>query len=240
MPPSTGRGVLRDPRLWITVCLVAVLALAWQGILTALNLSVASDTEDFLPLAIFLVPVLYASTTFGLNGGLVVASASAVATVPWAVQATSAGNKAGAWFDAVQVFVLLVLAYFVGKTVDAEREARWRPSAPVRTTSWPRCVTATCSSRTANRSSSSTSRGRSRRPTSPPRASSGTVLERWKARRSRTSSATRPSWPCARGATAERRSASTPTTARPTPPSAPPRASSRSKASRCSRSCSWT
>ena len=124
MPPSTGRGVLRDPRLWITVCLVAVLALAWQGILTALNLSVASDTEDFLPLAIFLVPVLYASTTFGLNGGLVVASVSAVATVPWAVQATSAGNKAGAWFDAVQVFVLLVLAYFVGKTVDAEREAR--------------------------------------------------------------------------------------------------------------------
>jgi signal transduction histidine kinase len=116
--------VLGDIRLWITVGLVALFAVVWQLTFLVFNQPVAANTANFLPLGVFLVPVLYASVTFGLFGGVLVASVSAVATVPWAVQSLRQTNLVGAWYDVVQVVVLLVVAYFVGRTVRAERAAR--------------------------------------------------------------------------------------------------------------------
>ncbi|MHB8220506.1 MAG: PAS domain S-box protein, partial [Acidimicrobiales bacterium] len=103
---------------------MAAFALAWQIGFLLFGHPVSAETANFLPLGIFLVPVLYAAITFGLGGGIVVASVSAVATVPWIVQAVKQQYPIGAWFDFVQVVVLLVVAYFVGRGVRDERLAR--------------------------------------------------------------------------------------------------------------------
>jgi signal transduction histidine kinase len=104
--------------------LVAVLSTAWLVTFLLLDHPLSADTTTFLPLGIFLIPVLYASITFGLGGGLVLAMVSGVATIPWALESLSQRDTLGAWFDLVQVVVLVVVAYFVGKAVRAERQAR--------------------------------------------------------------------------------------------------------------------
>jgi len=116
--------VLGDVRLWITVGLVALFAIAWSGIFAIVGHPLSAGSADFLPLGVFLVPVLYASISFGVVGGLVLAAASIVATVPWAVLSIRRQYTLGAWFDVVQLVALVVVAYFVGKVVRAEREAR--------------------------------------------------------------------------------------------------------------------
>ncbi len=116
--------LLRDVRLWITLGLIALFAVVWQVVMVLLDHPFYSDTTNLLPLGVFLVPVLYASITFGLGGGMVVAITSAVATLPWVVESLSRGNTLGAWFDFVQVLVLMVVAYFVGQAVRSERLAR--------------------------------------------------------------------------------------------------------------------
>jgi signal transduction histidine kinase len=116
--------LLRDHRLWVTVGLVAVLAIAWQVPAALLDHPLTGTTTTLLPLGIFLVPVLYASVTFGLGGGLVLAIVSAVATVPWALGSLSHQYTLGAWFDLAQVLVLVLVAYFVGRGVRDERRAR--------------------------------------------------------------------------------------------------------------------
>lgn len=122
--PPGGPELLRDHRLWVTVGLIGGLALVWQVVLVLLGHPYYSSTTNLLPLGIFLVPVLYASITFGLGGGMVVSITSAVATLPWVLQSLSNDNTPGAWFDFVQVLVLLVVAYFVGRAVRSERQAR--------------------------------------------------------------------------------------------------------------------
>jgi len=117
-------GLLRDVRLWITAGLVAVFALVWQLGFVVFGHPVSVETANFLPLGIFLVPVLYAAITFGLQGGILVAAVSVVATVPWIVQSLEQQDPVGAWFDFVQVVVLVVVAYFVGRGVRDERLAR--------------------------------------------------------------------------------------------------------------------
>jgi PAS domain S-box-containing protein len=121
---SEPRGALRDIRLWITIGLVAVLALVWQVGFLMTGHPVSAEAANFLPLGIFLVPVLYAAITFGLGGGVAVAAVSAVATVPWVVQSLDQQDVIGAWFDVVQIVVLLVVAFFVGRGVRFERLAR--------------------------------------------------------------------------------------------------------------------
>ncbi len=123
-PATARRRLLRDHRLWVTVGLVAVLAIAWQVPAALLDHPLTGTTTTLLPLGIFLVPVLYASVTFGLGGGLVLAIVSAVATVPWALDSLSHQYTLGAWFDLAQVLVLVLVAYFVGRGVRDERRAR--------------------------------------------------------------------------------------------------------------------
>lgn len=121
---AARRAWLRDHRLWVTVGLVAVLAIAWQVPAALLGHPLTGTTTTLLPLGIFLVPVLYASVTFGLEGGLVLAIVSAVATVPWALDSLTHQYALGAWFDLAQVLVLVLVAYFVGRGVRDERRAR--------------------------------------------------------------------------------------------------------------------
>jgi len=121
--PARGE-LLRDARLWITVGLVAVFALAWQVAFLFSGHPISVTSADFLPLGVFLVPVLYASVSFGLGGGLVVATVATVATLPWMARSLEHQDPTGAWLDFAQVLVVVVVAYFVGRAVRAERRAR--------------------------------------------------------------------------------------------------------------------
>ncbi|MGH9093410.1 MAG: PAS domain-containing protein, partial [Acidimicrobiales bacterium] len=122
--PAGRRDLLHDPRLWITVGLVAVLATGWLVAALLLGHHLSDNSVAFLPLGVFLIPVLYASVTFGLGGGMVLAIVSAAATVPWAMASLSRQDALGAWSDLVQAVVLVLVAYFVGRAVRAERRSR--------------------------------------------------------------------------------------------------------------------
>ena len=122
--PARRRDLLHDPRLWITVGLMAVLATGWLVAALLVGHHLSDSTVAFLPLGVFLIPVLYASVTFGLGGGMVLAIVSAAATVPWAMASLSRQDTLGAWSDLVQAVVLVLVAYFVGRAVRAERRSR--------------------------------------------------------------------------------------------------------------------
>jgi len=119
-----ARDTVGNPRLWVTVGLVMFCALAWQSAYLLLGRPETAESVDFLPLGVFLIPVLYASISFGLGGGMAVAAVSALATAPWVVDDAVRRDGAGAWLELMQVVVLVVVAYFVGKGVRDERQAR--------------------------------------------------------------------------------------------------------------------
>ncbi len=119
-----GGSLLHDRRLWVTAGLIAVLASGWLVAAIVAGRPLSGNTLAFLPLGVFLIPVLYASVTFGLGGGMFLAILSAAATVPWALASLSRQDALGAWSDFVQAVVLVLVAYFVGRAVRAERRAR--------------------------------------------------------------------------------------------------------------------
>jgi signal transduction histidine kinase len=121
---GTDRSLLHDPRLWVTAGLVAVLAAGWLLAALFVGHPLSDNTVAFLPLGVFLIPVLYASVTFGLGGGMCLAIVSGAAIIPWALASLSRQDALGAWSDLVQAVVLVMVAYFVGRAVRAERQAR--------------------------------------------------------------------------------------------------------------------
>jgi signal transduction histidine kinase len=122
--PSVEGSLLHDRRLWVTAGLIAVLASGWLVAALMVGHPLSGNTLAFLPLGVFLIPVLYASVTFGLGGGMFLAILSAAATIPWALASLSRQDTLGAWSDLVQAVVLVLVAYFVGRAVRAERLAR--------------------------------------------------------------------------------------------------------------------
>lgn len=119
-----GRWALRDRRLWLDVAVVVALAAGWLGVSASVGGTSPSQVADYLPLGLYLVPVLYAAIRFGITGALAVTVAVAVVSVPWAVVSLGRQDVLGAWANLVQVASLLVVAAVVGRAVSSEREAR--------------------------------------------------------------------------------------------------------------------
>ncbi len=111
-------------KLWVGVIGVLVASGAWEGLVLAAGLSRSEGAVVFMPLGLFLVPVLYASAKFGTLGGVVFAVVATAVVFPLVVGATKDGQSTYAWFEVVELSVLYVIAYFVGTAVTAEREAR--------------------------------------------------------------------------------------------------------------------
>jgi len=124
-----GAEVLRSRRFWMIVIVVIAVALVWQIVVITATQSSAPSAIDFVPLGLFLVPVLFASINFGMTGGIVVSGVVVLVTIPWFVRAIRADDPVDAWFDVVQVLVLVVVAYFVGRGVTGERKARMAAEA---------------------------------------------------------------------------------------------------------------
>lgn len=127
--PEAGRQPSRfysDGRFWLTQVAVALI---WLARLTAdlmLGHGLAPQTPEFTTVGLFLVPVLYATLEFELDGGLATVSWVALLTVPRAVDFAHKASPVGVWADIMQVLVLLVLAAIVGRRVTAEHQATLR------------------------------------------------------------------------------------------------------------------
>jgi PAS domain S-box-containing protein len=123
------RSLWRTTRLWVVLLVVLVLAEAWTAITVSAGDGFSPNVSAYVPLALFLVPVLYAAITFGTVGGMVTAGVAAMASLPWAVLSDRKDDPVAAWAIAVQSVSLLVVAFFVGRAVTSERRIRQEAEA---------------------------------------------------------------------------------------------------------------
>jgi PAS domain S-box-containing protein len=110
------RPPVGDARFWLIQALVILIAAAfWAAVLSGRwQLSIFWGGEL---LALFLLPVVYAATNFGLAGALATAVWVSVLTVPAVPMANSAERASS---TIVEVAVFLAVALFVGDRVERE------------------------------------------------------------------------------------------------------------------------
>jgi signal transduction histidine kinase len=111
-------------RFWVLQLLILALALIRLSVTVAFNLDPASQAVEFSTLVIFLIPVVYAALTYGLNGALVTGAWVTLLSVPRFVTAIADHDYGAAWAELVQVVLLDALASLIGYRATAERNAR--------------------------------------------------------------------------------------------------------------------
>jgi PAS domain S-box-containing protein len=107
------------PQFWIVQALVVSIAAGhganeWLGI-------VYLHGADFVPVTLFLIPVVYAALTFGTRGAALTSVWAFVLTLPNVVLWH---EGAAAWGELWQSTVVVGVGLFVGRRVDGERQAR--------------------------------------------------------------------------------------------------------------------
>ncbi len=127
--PAVGRSRLRatfwaDSRFWILQIAILALYLLRLAATVAFHLDTSSVALELSTFALFLLPVVYAALTYGLDGALVTAGWITLLAVPRFATAVAARDTAAAWVEVVQVVLLDALAVVIGLRVTAEREAR--------------------------------------------------------------------------------------------------------------------
>lgn len=114
------RPPIADRRFWVVQGLVLVIAIVHESIDITLVLSPFSGA-DIVPVALFLIPVVYAALNFGLTGSFATAGLVTVLTV---LDTLLIPQEGGPWPDLLQLVVIDVVAIFVGHRVERERVAR--------------------------------------------------------------------------------------------------------------------
>jgi len=114
------RPPVADRRFWVVQGLVLLIAIVHEAIDITRVLSPFSGT-DIVPVALFLIPVVYAALNFGLTGSFATAGLVTLLTVPDTLLIPQEG---GPWPDLLQLVVIDVVALFVGHRVERERLAR--------------------------------------------------------------------------------------------------------------------
>jgi signal transduction histidine kinase len=125
-PPSikTDRTPWASSGFWVLQLVVLALYLTRLAATVAFHLDATSETVELSTLAIFLVPVIYATLNYGLEGALITAGWVTVLAVPRFLSAVSDHNYVSAWVELAQILLLDALAGLVGQRVTAERVAR--------------------------------------------------------------------------------------------------------------------
>ncbi len=82
-----------------------------------------SGLPYFVPISMFLVPVIYAALTFGFAGAIATAILATVVTIPNFIFWHHGLDRFGVMF---QMFIVDVVAYFLGQRVDREKGALQR------------------------------------------------------------------------------------------------------------------
>jgi len=111
---------IRQREFWIVQVLVLLIA-AGHALIEATDL-LALDHATFIPVSLFLLPVIYAGLAFGLRGSAPTALWCALLTLP----NTLLWHKASTEFigEIWQAGLVVAVGMFVGHRIDAERRAR--------------------------------------------------------------------------------------------------------------------
>jgi PAS domain S-box-containing protein len=118
------RPPIRDRRFWlIQVLVILIAALNWMAELASAR---PLDLPPFEPMALFVVPVVYAALNFGLAGSLATAAWVALLSLP---SIAVAGDRGEAWGTVTVVALLACVAGFVGQRVEREVLARTEAEA---------------------------------------------------------------------------------------------------------------
>ncbi len=127
------RPRFRDARFWVVQAIVLAIAgghlaletLAHQGSPLLVG-EAQTELLSFLPVALFLIPVVIAALGFGLGGAAATAAWCTALTIPTIVLHEAAVERAR---EAMQLGLVDIVAVFVGQRVDRERAARGRAEA---------------------------------------------------------------------------------------------------------------
>jgi signal transduction histidine kinase len=117
------RGVfgdcLRDRRFWLVQVVVLVIAALHVGLEVAGTL-LGLPPLYLLPVSLFFIPTMYASSAFGRRGGVLTVLWCWALSAPTLIVTHSNAERVGV---DVQLAIMLALAILVGGKVDAERRA---------------------------------------------------------------------------------------------------------------------
>lgn len=121
----TYRPRFRDGRFWVVLALVITIAV-FHDIIEATGFLHDSGLPYFVPISLFLVPVVYAALTFGSPGALATALWATVITTPNFIFWHHGLERFGVIF---QMLIVIAVAYFLGRRVDRERRASQQAEA---------------------------------------------------------------------------------------------------------------
>ena len=113
-----------NSRFWVLQLVILALSLVRLAATVAFHLDTTSLVVEFSTLALFLVPVMYASLNYGFAGAIFTAGWITLLSIPRFVAAVDDHNYVAAWAEVLQVVLLDTLACLVGQRVTAERDAR--------------------------------------------------------------------------------------------------------------------
>ncbi len=110
---------------WMVQGLVIFIAVA-HSIAEVGGLLHVSGVPYFIPISLFLVPVVYGALVFGFAGAVATALWATVITLPNFIFLHQGLERFGVMF---QMLVVIAVAFFVGQQVDRERSARQQTEA---------------------------------------------------------------------------------------------------------------
>lgn len=110
---------IRQPQFWVVQALVVAVAAGHDAI--EVTRVVELGSADFVPVSLYLLPVVYAAVAFGLRGSAPTAMWCAALTIPniflWHAGPAALGEL---W----QAGLVVAVGIFIGQRVDRERNAR--------------------------------------------------------------------------------------------------------------------
>ena len=119
------RPRFRDSRFRVVLALVIIITV-FHDIVEVTGFLHDSGLPYFVPVSLYLIPVIYAALTFGLAGALATALWATVLTTPNFIFWHQGLERFGVIF---QMLIVVAVAYFLGRRVDRERSAWQRAEA---------------------------------------------------------------------------------------------------------------
>ncbi|MCL6105211.1 MAG: PAS domain-containing sensor histidine kinase [Actinobacteria bacterium] len=107
----------KDRRFWIIQGLVLVILAIHYAMDYHLILK---GIPDFVAVALFVAPILYAALNFGFYGAVLTTSWAIAAIIPDVVEKAVAGSWVEVWAHIVEILILIMLAIFVSRRVEKE------------------------------------------------------------------------------------------------------------------------
>ena len=113
------RPRFRDLRFWVVLTLVITITV-FHDVVEVTGFLHDSGLPYFVPVSLYLIPVVYAAMTFGFAGALATALWATVLTTPNFIFWHHGLDRFGVIF---QMLIVIAVAYFLGRRVDRERSA---------------------------------------------------------------------------------------------------------------------